>query len=101
MADLNLFDKLRTVTQYIQYNVGEVYVTSLDMTGDKIRSSAPSMMLYQKMLRTGVFVGAVFQRLTCRFVGLCFETWTARIILLHNLTSQEHRNSLDWCFGLN
>ena len=33
------------------------------MTGDKIRSSTPSMMLYQKVLK-GVFVGAVFQRLT-------------------------------------
>ena len=38
------------------------------MTGDKIRSSALSMMLYQKVLR-GVFVGAVFQRLTCRFIA--------------------------------
>ena len=60
------------------------------MTGDKIRSSAPRMMLYQKEL-IGVFVGAVFQRLTCRLIGHCLETWTTRIILLHNLTSQEHR----------
>ena len=40
------------------------------MTGDKIRSSALSMMLRQKVL-TGVFVGADFQRLTCRFIGHC------------------------------
>ena len=25
----------------------------------------------------------------------CMQTWTTRIILLHNLTSQEHRNSPD------
>ena len=37
------------------------------MTGDKIRSGAPRMMLYQKEL-IGVFVGAVFQRLTCRLI---------------------------------
>ena len=36
--------------------------------GDEIRSSAPSMMLYQKVL-TDVFIGTVFHRLTCRFIG--------------------------------
>ena len=36
--------------------------------GDKIRSSAPSTMLYQKVL-TVVFVGVVFQWLTCRFIA--------------------------------
>ena len=64
------------------------------------KSSAPSMMLYEKVL-TGVFVGAVFQWLTCRFIGHCLQTWTTRIILLYNLNSQEHRNSPDWCFELN
>ena len=42
------------------------YLTGHD--GDKIRSSAPSMMLYQKVIM-GVLVGAVIQRLTCRFIG--------------------------------
>ena len=50
-----------------------------DMTDDKLRSSAPSMMLYQKVL-TGV--GAVFQRLMCRFIGHCLQRWTTRIIHL-------------------
>ena len=72
------------------------------MTGGKIRSNALSsqipMMLYQKML-TGIFVGAVFQRLMCRFIGHCLQTWTSRIILLRNLTAQEHRNSTDWHLG--
>ena len=78
--------------------------TSSDMTGGKIRSSAPSsqipMMFYQKAL-TGV-AGAVFQRVTCRFIGHYLQTWTTRNIniLLHNLTSQKHRNSPDFCFGL-
>ena len=68
------------------------------MTGDKIRSSAPSMILQQKVL-TGVFAGAVFQRLTCCFIGHCLQTWTTRIILLRNLTSQEHRNSPTGALG--
>ena len=54
------------------------------MVGGKIGSSATNsqipMMLYQKAL-TGVYVGAVFQRLTCRFIGHCLQTWTTRIIL--------------------
>ena len=72
MADFNLFDMLRMVTQHIQYNVGEVFVIprriSSDMMGGKIRSNAQSsqititIMLYQKG-QTGVFVGVVFQRL--------------------------------------
>ena len=41
------------------------------MTGDEIRSSAPSMMFYQKAL-TGVLLGAVFHRLTCRVHWLLF-----------------------------
>ena len=69
------------------------------MTGDKIRSSAPSMILFQKVL-TGVFVGAVFQRLTCRFIGHRLQTWTTRIILLHNLASHEHKNSPTGALGL-
>ena len=73
MGDFYLSNMIRTVTQHIQYNVGEVFVyTSSDMTGGKIRCSAASsqipMMLYQKAL-TGVFVGAVFQRLTYCFIG--------------------------------
>ena len=51
--------------------------TLSDMTGGKIRSSAPSsqinMMLYQKAL-TAVFVGVVFQQLMCRFIGHCLQT---------------------------
>ena len=74
------------------------------MVGGQIGSSAPCsqipMMLYQKVL-TGVFVGVVYQRPTCRFIAHCLQTWTERFILLHNLTSQEHRNSPDWCFGIN
>ena len=90
---------------HLGFSVNIIYRWSIchispNMTGDKIRSSAPSLMFYQKIL-TGVFVGAVFQRLTCRFFGHCLQTWTTRIILLHNLTSQEHQNSPDWCFGLN
>ena len=65
MADFNLFNMLRTVTQHIQYNVGEVYVIPRRIkNGWSKRSSAPSsqipMMLYQKVL-TGVMLGAVFQ----------------------------------------
>ena len=91
MEEFNLFDMLRTITQHIQNNVGEVFChTSSDMMGGKIRSGAPSsrisIMLYQKRL-TGVFVGAVFQLLTCSFIGHCLQMWTTRIILLHNLTS--------------
>ena len=74
------------------------------MVGGQIRSSPLSsqipIMLYQKAL-TGVFVGAVYRRLTCRFIGNCLQMWTERFILLHNLTSQEHRNSSDWCYGVN
>ena len=59
-------------------------------------------MLYQKVL-TGVFVGADFQQLTCRFILLataCKHGQLGLYLKLHNLTSQEHRNSPDWCFGL-
>ena len=38
---------------------------------------------------------------TDRFIDHCLQTWTTKMILLHNLTSQEDRNLLDWCFGLN
>ena len=79
------------------------------MTGGKIRSSVPcgqipnphnALPVYQKAL-TGVFVGAVFHRLTCRFIGHCLQTWLTRFILLHNLTSQEHRAQLNtlWIVG--
>ena len=60
MADFNLFDMLRTVTQHIQYNVGEVFVIPRRINnGGTIRSGAPSsqipMMIYQKVL-TGVML---------------------------------------------
>ena len=94
IEDFNLFDMLRTGTQHIQYNVGDVFVISSSPRG-KI-----PVMLYQKLL-TGLCVGAVYWRLTCRFIGHYLQTWTIKFIPLHNLTSQERRNSPDWCFGLN
>ena len=66
--------------------------------GGKIKSRAPSsqipMMLYCKALK-GVSVGVVLQQLMRRVIGHCFQIWMTRIIPLHNLTSQEHRNMLN------
>ena len=72
--------------------------TPLSKIGSSNWSSQIPMQLYQKAL-TGV--GAVYQWLTWHFIGHCLQTWTTRFILLHNLTSQEHWNLRDWCFGPN
>ena len=72
----------------VQYNVGEVFVIPRRIwrveKKDLALRVAKSPWCFTKKALTGVFVGGLFQRLTCRFIGHCLQTWTTRIILLHN-----------------
>ena len=76
MAAFNLFNILG-ISLSIYNNVGEVFVIPhrkwwVGKIGSKAPSSQIPMMLYQKAL-TGVFVGAIYQRLKCRFIGHCLS----------------------------
>ena len=106
VAAFNLFSILR-ISLSIYSGVREVFVIPRQIWWvGKIRSSALScqipMMLYQKSANSCIcWCSLSATAMTCPFIGHCLHTWTTRFMLLHNLTSQEHKNLPDWCFGLN